>query len=128
MIDILKKTMLAGVGAVVITKDKVEAALGDLVKQGKLSASEARQTAEKIATEGKREFETLSHDLAEKINDRLTPTDRKAQERLDALEARIAALERAAGFAPASTPACDAGEATPPAPGPDTATPPDANA
>lgn len=98
MIDILKKTMLAGVGAVVITKDKVESVLDELVKQGKISSAEARQAAEKIASEGRREFETLSHELSEKIAERVV--DRKAQERLDALEARVAALERNAAPAP----------------------------
>ena len=30
MIDLIKKTMLAGVGAAVVTKDKVEQVLGDV--------------------------------------------------------------------------------------------------
>lgn len=94
MIDIIKKTLLAGVGAAVITKEKVEAALDDFVKQGKVSSQEARQMAEKIATEGRREFETLSQQLNDMIRDRFTRTDQKFQERIDALEARVAALEQ----------------------------------
>ena len=35
MIDTIKKTILAGVGAAVVTKDKVQAGLEDFVKQGK---------------------------------------------------------------------------------------------
>lgn len=94
MIDIIKKTLLAGVGAAVITKEKVEAALDDFVKQGKVSSQEARQMAEKIATEGRREFETLSQQLNDMIRDRFTRTDQKFQDRIDALEARMAALEQ----------------------------------
>lgn len=105
MIDIIKKTLLAGVGAAVITKEKVESALSEFVKQGKVSSAEARAMAEKIAADGRREFEALSQELSEKIRDRVTGTDHKAQDRLDALEARVAALERAA--AAAATEAAD---------------------
>lgn len=96
MIDAIKKTLLAGVGAAVITKDKVEAALGDFVQQGKVSATEARQMAEKIADQGRREFDTLSHDLGEKLREAWSGETRRQQARIDALEARVAALEAAA--------------------------------
>lgn len=101
MIDIIKKTLLAGVGAIVITKDKVETALNELVKEGKISAAEARQMAEKLAAQGRQEFDTLSRELGEKLSERIAATDRKAHERIDALEARIAVLER---IAPAAAP------------------------
>ena len=104
MIDIIKKTLLAGVGAAVITKEKVEAALSDFVKQGKVSSAEARAMAEKIAADGRREFEALSQELSEKIRDRVAGTDHKAQDRLDALEARVASLERAQQPPPAKRP------------------------
>jgi polyhydroxyalkanoate synthesis regulator phasin len=94
MIDVIKKTLLAGVGAAVITREKVEAALDDFVRQGKVSAVEARQMAEKIAADGRREFETMSRELNELLRERFAREDRKAQERIDALEARVAALER----------------------------------
>jgi polyhydroxyalkanoate synthesis regulator phasin len=100
MIDIIKKTLLAGVGAAVITKDKVESALSDFVKQGKVTNEEARQMADKIADQGRREFETMSHELNDKLRDMFAGVDRKSQARIDALEARVAALEAAAGVRP----------------------------
>lgn len=111
MIDTLKKTLLAGVGAAVLTKDKVEAALGDFVKQGKVSSADARAMAEKIASDGRREFDALSHELEGKFRDAFAGIDRRAQQRIDALEARVAALERAA--AAAASEAADKLEATP---------------
>jgi polyhydroxyalkanoate synthesis regulator phasin len=93
MIDAIKKTLLAGVGAAVVTKDKVEAALGDYVKQGKVSSAEARAMAEKIAADGKKEFETLSGELSEKVKDVFAGFNRDTQKRLEALEARVKALE-----------------------------------
>jgi len=100
MIDVIKKTLLAGVGAAVITKDKVESALNEFVQQGKVSSTEARAMAEKIADQGRREFDTMSHELSEKLRERFSGYDRMAQQRIDFLEARIAALEKAAGVAP----------------------------
>ena len=93
MIDTIKKTLLAGVGAAVVTKDKVEAALEDFVKQGKVSSGEARAMAEKIAADGKREFEALSGQLNDKLKDVVSGLSRSTQERLDALESRVKALE-----------------------------------
>lgn len=94
MIDTIKKTLLAGIGAAVITKEKVESALGEFVQQGKVSSAEARQMAEKIAEQGRREFETLSHELNEKLRDAFSRGERQTRERIEALEARVAALER----------------------------------
>ena len=98
MIDVIKKTLLAGVGAAVITKEKVEAALGDFVQQGKVSSAEARQMAEKIAEQGRREFEIMSQQLNDMLRDKFTGAERKMQERITALEARVATLEAAGGM------------------------------
>ena len=103
MMDVIKKTLLAGVGAAVITKEKVETALDEFVKQGKVSSNEARQMAEKIAADGRREFETLSKELSDALRERFAREDRKAQERINALEARVAALERNAGLSVTAT-------------------------
>jgi polyhydroxyalkanoate synthesis regulator phasin len=93
MIDTIKKTILAGVGAAVVTKDKVQAGLEDFVKQGKVSAADARAMAEKIAEESRREFESASSKLGDKMRDLLAFSDSSAQARITALEARIDALE-----------------------------------
>jgi polyhydroxyalkanoate synthesis regulator phasin len=97
MIDVIKKTLLAGVGAAVITKEKVESALGEFVQQGKVSSTEARQMAEKIAEQGRREFETMSQQVNDMLREKFTGAERKMQERVTLLEARVAALEAAGG-------------------------------
>jgi polyhydroxyalkanoate synthesis regulator phasin len=94
MLETIKKTLLSGLGAAVVTKDKVQASLEDLVRQGKLSAEDARTAADRIVKQGRREFEDASGQLHAKINDLLTHSDRKSQARIEELEARIRALER----------------------------------
>jgi len=103
MIDIIKKTLLAGVGAAVVTKEKVEAALDEFVKQGKVSSAEARAMADRIAADGRREFETLSSQLNEKLREFLARQDRTTQDRLAALETRVTALESGAAASAAKT-------------------------
>ena len=111
MMDVIKKTLLAGVGAAIITKDKVEAALNEFVKDGKVSATEARQMAEKIAADGRREFDAMSKELTELFRDRASKEAQQAADRIAALEARVAALEqRASGAAGAE--ATDSATAT----------------
>lgn len=96
MIDIIRRTLLAGVGAAVVTREKVESALGEYVRQGKVSSAEARETAGRIADEGRREFDRMTEELDQRLRTLLDGVDGRAQRRLDALEARVAALENAA--------------------------------
>jgi len=93
MIESIKKTILAGVGAAVVTKEKVQAGLEEFVRQGKVSAADAQAMAEKIAQEGKREFESASARLGDTLRDLLAAPGDKYLARIEALETRVAALE-----------------------------------
>jgi len=96
MIDLIKKTLLAGVGATIVTKEKVEEALQDYIRQGKVSAADARIMAEKIAEQGRKEFETTSAELAAKFKEFTEKADLTHKTRIEALEARVKKLEHAA--------------------------------
>lgn len=104
MIELIKKTLLAGVGAAVVTKEKVQDALDDYVRQGKLKAEDARIIAEKIAERGKREFEEMSQQASVKASELFTRHDSVVSARLAALEARVAALEASSADTLATTP------------------------
>lgn len=93
MIDTFKKTVLAGIGAAVVTKEKVQAGLEDFVKQGKLTTADARAMAEKIADQGRREFDDASTKLGERFRELLASFDHTYGARIGALEERVAALE-----------------------------------
>jgi polyhydroxyalkanoate synthesis regulator phasin len=103
MIETFKKTLLAGLGAAVVTKDKVQEGLDDFVKQGKITAADAGAMAEKIAAEGRKEFDKASAMLGEKVREVVSSySDGKHLEKIRDLEARIAALEQK--HKPASSP------------------------
>jgi polyhydroxyalkanoate synthesis regulator phasin len=105
MIDLIKKTLLAGVGAAVVTKETVEETLNDYVRQGKVKAEDARIIADKIAEQGRKEFEDVSRTLAAKVQDLAARDSAKTDGRVAALEERIRALE-----AKLATPPTRAGE------------------
>lgn len=94
MIDAIKKAILAGVGAAAVTTERAEKALNDLVERGKISASEARETAKKISDEGKQEFEDASKKLQARFDELADKVGRKNAKRIDALEAKVADLEK----------------------------------
>lgn len=94
MIDTFKKGLLAGIGLTVTTKDKVESVLGGLVEKGKLSSQEARETADKIVEESRKEYEQSREDLSNYLTDLMHKANFATQDQVTKLEARIAKLEK----------------------------------
>lgn len=94
MFEIIKKTLLAGVGAAVLTKEKAEVALQDFVEQGKVSAADAKVMARKIADQGKQEYKNVSNEIESKLRSYTSQPDAQSQARIAELEARLAALEK----------------------------------
>lgn len=93
MIDVIKKSLLAGVGAAIITKEKAETALSEFVRQGKISAADAKIMADKIAEQGRREFEEISQTLGARLSQSMEKSESTLAARIRALEARIEVLE-----------------------------------
>lgn len=94
MIDAIKKAILAGVGAAAITTEKAEKALNELVDKGKLSATDAKDAAKKLADDGKKEFEAASKTLEEKFDGMLSKLGKGQADRIESLETTIANLEK----------------------------------
>jgi len=93
MLEFVEKVILAGVGALTLTQDKGEELLSELKERFQLSEDEGRKLIRKLEESAKQQqarLETLAQEeiqkAAEKIG--LVPS-----EKLEALEARIAALE-----------------------------------
>ena len=93
MIDLMKKTMLAGIGMAVVTKDKVLESLDDLVAQGKMTKDEAAAVTDKIVEEGKVETEKAKVEAGKLFNDMLHRANVVTKDQYDALAARVIALE-----------------------------------
>ena len=93
MIELVKKTMLAGVGLAVVTKDKVLESLSELVEQGKLTSEEAVEMTDKIVQEGKEQTENAKAEASKLFNDLLKKANLVTRDQYDALAARVTELE-----------------------------------
>lgn len=93
MIDLVKKTMMAGVGLAVVTKDKVEESLEELVARGKISQEEASNLSSKIVEDGKAQAEKAKTELEGLFTSMLQRANLVTKDQYEALEARITDLE-----------------------------------
>ncbi len=97
MLELLKKSMLAGIGAAVLTRDKIREATRMLVEEGKISSDEAEKLTEDLVKSGGREWEELNSKFQssfKKISENLEVVRRK--EFAD-LKARVELLEQRLG-------------------------------
>jgi len=93
MIELVRKTMLAGVGLAVVTKDKVLESLEELVEKGKLTKEEAVEMSDKIVQDGKDQTEKAKSEAGKLFTEMLQRANLVTKDQYDALEARIADLE-----------------------------------
>lgn len=94
MLNTIKKALLTSVGAAVLTTEKAEAALLDFVNQGRVSATDAKAIARRLARDSKREFDDTRTVMEKRVLAAAKKADALAKNRIAALEARIAAREK----------------------------------
>ena len=94
MMNSIRKALLAGVGAALITKEKAEETLNDFVQQGRINAKDAKAMARQLAKDGKEEFAAVRSDVEDTLLDLTKRAGAEAQARIAALEARVAELQR----------------------------------
>lgn len=96
MIETLKKTFFAGLGATVVTAEKIEKSLQDWVEKGKISAEEAKAAAEKISEESKKEYEEAQSSLKSLFEELLEKAPVVSKKEFEKLARRVEELEKAA--------------------------------
>ena len=97
VVDTVRSVLLAGIGALALTKDEVQDILNRLVERGELAEKDARKLFEELKERPKKEMETWE----ERLSERLEPHLQRVLERLNlptredvqALSERIRALE-----------------------------------
>ncbi len=100
MLELLKKGMLAGIGAAVLTRDKIREATRRLVEEGRLSSDEAEKLNEDLVKSGEREWEDINSKFQssfKKFSENLEVVRKKEfadlQARVELLEQRLSLLE-----------------------------------
>jgi polyhydroxyalkanoate synthesis regulator phasin len=93
--------MFAGIGAAVLTRDKIREATRKLVKEGRLSSEEAEKLTEDLVNSGGREWEDINSKFQsslKKISENLEVVRKKEfldlKTRVELLEQRLSLLEQ----------------------------------
>ncbi|OKP78182.1 polyhydroxyalkanoate synthesis regulator [Paenibacillus helianthi] len=94
MSDLFKKAISLGVGLTIVSKEKVEKVVEELVKRGELAPSESKALVDRLVERGEEErgvFKSAVHEQVERV---LKELKIPVQSDVAELEARIAVLER----------------------------------
>jgi polyhydroxyalkanoate synthesis regulator phasin len=94
MLDEIKKSLLAGLGAVVLSKDKLEEITQRLVDQSKLSKEEAQKLHEELLASGERQWSQLESSVSEAIKKGVKSLDIGSKTEVENLRKQVAALTK----------------------------------
>lgn len=94
MIDVIKKTMLMGVGLAAMTKDKVEEYARDLADSAKLSSEKGKKFVEEVVERAEKARDDLESTVHRAVNDQLKKSDLLTRDDIAELTARIEQLEQ----------------------------------
>ena len=100
--EMIRKSMLASLGAAVVTKEKVEEATKRWVEEGKISRDEAERLAQDLVESGKHQWDDIQEKMTETVRKGLDTFDigskkefRELKTRVDDIEKKIAEWEAA---------------------------------
>ena len=93
MIDVVKRTLFAGLGAAVVTKEVLDHALREWVEKGKITPEEAGVFSDRLVGTGKARWEETRDMFAARLEEGMAAANLATRARIEALEARVALLE-----------------------------------
>jgi polyhydroxyalkanoate synthesis regulator phasin len=105
MLDIIKKSMLAGIGALALTEEKIQEMIDEFVQKGQLSHKEGESLVnelQKVIDENKTKLNTMIDEhiksLMDELNmvtkDDLTEMEKSLKKDFAKMEKRLAKLEK----------------------------------
>lgn len=93
MLEAIRKTLLAGIGATVLTAEMLEKTLNEWVEKGKISADEAKELAEQILEDSRKEYGDARQQLESWFEDNIEKAGLVKKSRLVSMEKRLDELE-----------------------------------
>jgi polyhydroxyalkanoate synthesis regulator phasin len=94
MLELMKKGLMAGIGAVVLTTEKVQETIRKLVEEGKLSTEEGEKLAQDLVKTGERQWEEITSAIAEKTKKWSDNVEVVKREEFEQLKARVESLDQ----------------------------------
>ncbi|GIP28802.1 ATP synthase subunit B [Paenibacillus sp. J23TS9] len=93
MSDLLKKAISLGWGLTIVSKEKIEKTVDDLVKRGELAPTESKDLIDRLVERGEEEKSQFKDFLREQVQRILTELHVPSENDVASLEQRIASLE-----------------------------------
>jgi polyhydroxyalkanoate synthesis regulator phasin len=94
MFEMIRKSLLASLGAAVVTKEKVEDATKRWVDEGKISRDEAEKLAADLLESGQHQWDEIQGKITETVRKGLDNLDIGSKIEFQELEERVAHLEK----------------------------------
>lgn len=94
MSDLFKKAISLGLGLTVVSKEKVEKVVDDLVKRGELAPDESKALVSRLIERGDEEQSQIKTFIQDQVKRVLSELDVPTENDIARLEQRIAALEK----------------------------------
>jgi polyhydroxyalkanoate synthesis regulator phasin len=94
MLELMKKGLMAGIGAVVLTTEKVQEAVRKLVEEGKITTEEGEKLAQDLVKTGQHQWEEITTAISEKTKKWSENVEVVKREEFDQLQARVENLEQ----------------------------------
>jgi len=100
MIDLLKKTLLTGVGMGLLTKDKVEEVAREIAKAANLSSDKGQEFVNEAVARAKKGREDLEATVQKFVKESLRKANLTTHDDLAQLTARLERIEQALAAKP----------------------------
>lgn len=97
MIDLLRKTLLAGIGAAVLTREKVEELVGELVKRGEIASKEGPKLVKELLQESQKVKKELEEKIEETTQKALKKLRLAPRAEIEELKVKLEKLEKKIG-------------------------------
>jgi len=94
MFETIKKSLLAGLGAAVVTKEKIEKVTRNLVEEGKITTEEAEKLSRDLIESGSKQWEDMQDKISSTVKKALEGLDICTKPELTSLASKVGALEK----------------------------------
>jgi polyhydroxyalkanoate synthesis regulator phasin len=94
MFDLIKKTMLMGVGLAVMSKERAEAMAREIAETAKLSSEKGKEFVDEVVGKSEKMRQELEETVQRVVNENLKRTNLPTRDDLAQLEAKIDELEQ----------------------------------
>jgi len=94
MLEEIQKNLITGLGAVLLTKDKIEEVTRRLVHEARLSREDADRLADELYHAGRRQWSSMETSIKDAVRRTLSSVDIGSRQELEKLQAKVNNLQK----------------------------------